>query len=333
MDPNSASNNNSTGTVAPASNAMPCRTILASTIAKPYVQELADGLAVLGRQPKLVGFLANDDPAARMYADWSGKTCSEIGFDYELRVVDKDVLEEAIVDANEDDNVDGIMIYFPVFGGGQDQYLQQVLSKDKDVEGLSHLYVQNLYHNTRYLDPETKMQKSILPCTPLANVKILEYLGVYNPILPYGNRLFGRTITVVNRSEIVGRPLAALLANDGATVYSVDITGIQKFTRGEGIKLIKHHVAEVDLSLQEVAALSDVIITGVPSKQYKFPTEFIKEGAVCVNFSSEKNFNPEIKAKASLYVPSIGKVTIAMLLRNLLRLINNKQVRLSKTHV
>ncbi len=59
---------------------------------------------------------------------------------------------------------------------------------------------------------------------------------MYNTILPYGNRLFGHTVCVVNRSEVVGRPLAALLANDGATVYSVDVEGVQRFSRGEGIR-------------------------------------------------------------------------------------------------
>lgn len=61
-------------------------------------------------------------------------------------------------------------------------------------------------------------------------------------VLPYGNRLYGRTITVVNRSEVVGRPLAALLANDGARVFSVDINGVQEFHRGEGIRLRRHEV-------------------------------------------------------------------------------------------
>ena len=41
--------------------------------------------------------------------------------------------------------------------------------------------------------------KSILPCTPLAVVKCLEHIGVYNTILPYGDRAYGRTVTVINR--------------------------------------------------------------------------------------------------------------------------------------
>jgi methylenetetrahydrofolate dehydrogenase (NAD+) len=177
-----------------------------------------------------------------------------------------------------------------------------------------------MYHNIRFLDPPQNLKKSLLPCTPLAIVKILEYLQIYNSILPYGNRLFGKTITVINRSEVNGRPLAALLANDGARVYSVDITGVQLFTRGSGIKQPRHQVLDMEgWTVENCLPLSDVIIGGVPSEKYKVNTELIHDGAVCINFSSYRNFDgPAIKEKASIYVPSVGKVTIAVLLRNLL---------------
>lgn len=306
------------------------RTILASTIAKQYIDEITSQVKALEFKPKLVGFLANDDPAAQMYANWTGKTCESLGFTYELVNVNKNDLESALINANSNDEVNGIMVYFPVFGDNQDQYLQQLISPEKDVEGLNFLYYHNLYHNVRFLDPPTNEQKSILPCTPLAMVKILEYLGVYNKHLHYGNRLYGKKILVVNRSEIVGRPLAALLANDGATVYSVDIQNIQQFTRGDDLLMQRHKVVDLDAtesSLEKLTPQCDVIITGVPSESYKFPSELISNGAMVINFSSAKNFNDDIKQKAGLYVPSIGKVTISMLLRNLLRLIDNKKIR------
>jgi methylenetetrahydrofolate dehydrogenase (NAD+) len=253
------------------------------------------------------------------------------GFDFALKKVGKDDLEDALLAANTDDTISGILIYYPVFASGQDQYLQQLVSLNKDVEGLSHRYIFNMYQNIRFLDPPNNTQKSILPCTPLAVVKILEYLQVYNSFLSYGNRLHGRHIAVINRSEVVGRPLAALLANDGATVYSIDLTGIQVFSRGTGITKRRHEVNEMPgAKAEDVLPLCDVVISGVPSAKYKVPIAKIKDGAVCINFSSEKvfqsllyqansqNFDPEVKQKAAIYVPAIGKVTIAILLRNLL---------------
>ncbi|KAF2674220.1 NAD(P)-binding protein [Microthyrium microscopicum] len=295
-----------------------CKVILAGNIAKSLQNEVQEGVKKLERAPLLVGFLATDDAASRVYADWTGKTCRDNGFDFELREVTKDDIEEGIMSANTDDKVDGIIVYYPIHGNRQDQYLQQIVDIGKDVEGLSHKYIFNMYQNIRFLD-DAKQRKSILPCTPLAVIKILEYLHVYNPILPYGNRLHGHTVTIINRSEVVGRPLAALLANDGANVYSVDIDNVEQFHRGEGLRKRRHTVDEKGgWTIEHCLPLSDVVISGVPGDKYKVPVKLLRNGAVCINFSSEKNFTPEVKEKASIYVPAIGKVTIIVLLRNLL---------------
>jgi methylenetetrahydrofolate dehydrogenase (NAD+) len=147
-----------------------------------------------------------------------------------------------------------------------------------------------MYQNIRYLNPPTNTLKSILPCTPLALIKILEYLHIYSPHLPQGNRLFGHTILVINRSEVVGRPLAALLANDGATVYSADVSGVQQFTRGTGIRKQRHEVHDLPAGtkMEDVVPRCDVVITGVPGEGFKFPCALLREGAVCVNFSTDK---------------------------------------------
>lgn len=54
-----------------------CKVVLASAIAKDLLTEVHEGLIQMSFKPKLVGFLANEDPDARMYADWSKKTCTE----------------------------------------------------------------------------------------------------------------------------------------------------------------------------------------------------------------------------------------------------------------
>jgi len=165
-------------------------------------------------------------------------------------------------------------------------------------------------------------------------VKALERVGVYNALLPYGDRAYGRTITVINRSEVVGRPLAALLANDGARVFSVDIDSIQEYNKrpasaevaGSALRRAyhPHHVvrpAPPEMDLERCLALSDVVVSAVPSATYKVPTAALKDGCVCVNVAADKNFETDVREKASLYIPAVGKVTILMLLRNLLRLL------------
>lgn len=117
----------------------------------------------------------------------------------------------------------------------------------------------------------------------------------------------------------MGRPLAALLANDGAKVYSIDITGVQQFTRGQGLKKKHHEVVDMPgTEPKDVLPECDVVISGVPGEKFKVDNGLLREGVVCINFSSEKNFTPGVKEKASIYMPSTGKVTIVVLMRNLL---------------
>ncbi|CAG8558284.1 21383_t:CDS:2 [Cetraspora pellucida] len=278
--------------------------LLQRLVLKPFREEIKNSINTRGIHPKLVGFLANQDPAAFKYAEATAKTCAETGVMFELKKCNREDLEDEIVKANEDENINGIMVYYPVFGDRQDQYLQNVVDSSKDVEGLCHKYIYNMYHNIRFLD-KAQTKKCIIPCTPLAIIKVLEYVGVYNPILAYGNRLHGRVITIVNRSEIVGRPLAALLANDGGKAYSVDINGVQEFNRGTGLRLKKHEVIDTNLKLEDVIPISDVVITGVPSPSYKIPTSLLRDGVVAINFSTYKNFEDNVKEKASIYVPTI----------------------------
>ncbi|KIP08334.1 hypothetical protein PHLGIDRAFT_69512 [Phlebiopsis gigantea 11061_1 CR5-6] len=294
------------------------------------------------RAPKLIGILATSAAPSKFYADFTKKQCDELGVEFVLKTIgaaadpalsEGEGVEEAIIEANNDESVDGIMVYYPIFGVQQDHYLQQasdlrVVSPLKDVEGLHFKFHYNLYHKVPPVVNDTAPEghvKSILPCTPLATVKCLEHIGVYNKILPYGDRAYGKTITVINRSEVVGRPLAALLANDGARVLSVDIDSIQEYTKrprqsGESEQTRYHprHVVHPStLTLQDCLAISDVVVSAVPSASYKVKTEWLKDGCVCVNVAADKNFEKDVRDKASVYMPTIGKATIMMLLRNL----------------
>ncbi|KAE9409814.1 NAD(P)-binding protein [Gymnopus androsaceus JB14] len=338
----------------------------ADPIASAFRDEVQNTLTACPRAPKLVGILSTSSGPSRTYAEFTKKQCESFGFQFVLKETGAAIsnegeglgegegVEEAIMEANEDDSVDGIMVYFPIFGPQQDHYLQQIVSPYKDVEGLHVKFHYNLYHNIRFISPSSLssptsgsagltgaeaendvpppgMVKSILPCTPLAIVKCIEYAGVYNKILPYGDRAYGKTVVVVNRSEVVGRPLAALLANDGARVFSVDIDSIQEYTKrpseSDSSSSRKYHPRHIVRpppatlnTLEACLAVADVVVSAVPNANYKIPTAWLKDGCVCVNVAAEKNFEKDVRDKASLYIPAVGKVTILMLLRNLLRL-------------
>lgn len=387
----------------------PGKLLQATAIAKPFQEEIQTvvnqrkekGLRV----PKLVGILSKPSPPSIAYAEWTAKACEAVGINFEIwKTWDDSVevtednkggsdslnnmgleadVEDLILAANRDKSIDGIMVYYPIFGGRQDTYLQQIVDPRKDVEGLNFFYCWNMYHNVRWIKPEQVGSapgttneselldldsnvldennipngycKSILPCTPLAVVKALEAVGVYDPKLPYGDRLKGKTITVVNRSEVVGRPLAALLANDGARVLSVDIDSIVEFAKRyddnddtdaslspykKSSQVVQAHKQNSSARLRSSHTVrpspfhdsesciraSDVVIGGVPSPQFKIPTEWIKQDAICINFSSEKNFQSDVRSRASAYLPIVGKITVSMLQRNLLRLVEYQEM-------
>ncbi|KAG9100942.1 hypothetical protein FRC06_003509 [Ceratobasidium sp. 370] len=258
--------------------------VKADGIAAKFRKDIEEDLAhpsARSRKPCLLGILSTSSAPSRSYAQFTKKTCEAIGIEFVLKEVggaldggiDGEGVEEAIIEANEDVNVDGIMVYYPIFGGPQDHYLQQVVSPFKDVEGLHVKFHYNLYHNIRFIRPQSLLGvptptqspptlptqateapegyvKSIIPCTPLAIVKALEAVGVYNAILDYGDR----------------------------------------------------------------------------AASYKVRTEWLKDGCICVNVASERNFELDVREKASLYMPAVGKITQMMLLRNLLRLCHYREL-------
>lgn len=127
----------------------------------------------------MVGFLANEDPAARKYAEWTARSCQESGINFKLEHVDKSELEKNILRSNMDVGVNGIMVYYPVFGDHLDLYLQNRVDQLKDVEGLGQLAIKSIYQNGAIINDDESSKKRNIPCTPLAIIKV----QLYNTVL------------------------------------------------------------------------------------------------------------------------------------------------------
>lgn len=197
--------------------------------------------------------------------------------------------------------------------------MRDTISYKCDLEGLGHTYRSNLYRNIRYVDNPTNHKKCVLPCTALSVVKILESCPTcYDKSQPTGRHMEEKTVTIINRSEIVGRPLAAMLANDGADVYSIDIDSIYLFRGG------KLHKCEGETP-ESCVRKSNIVITGVPTKSYRLPAQWIQPNTTVVNVASFKNVDEDelLQIAGVQYIPMVGKVTVAMLERNLMRLFDN----------
>lgn len=262
----------------------------------------------------IVGILASSDPASITYADYTRAGCEDVGIHFDLKVTDPESARSVLEAANSDSAVHGIFVYYPIWGDERDAELRDLISPHKDVEGLSPHWIDKLYANERFDDAERKF-KAILPCTPLAIIKLLEATEAYEPFgLPFG----GQQITIFNRSEVVGRPLAYMLSNDGARVYSFDING------GFVVDVNSADHEARPVTREEALRQSDIVITGVPSPHFeKVRAEELKPGAICLNFSYIQNFEPEAREAASIYIPRVGPMTVAMCMRNALQLYRN----------
>ncbi len=270
-----------------------------------------------GLKLRILGILATGDKASQVYAQYLIYACKEVGITLDLRVLSPRVVRRTIEKANADTNVHGIFVFYPIQGEPHDSHLKSLVSPHKDIEGLSPFWMNRLYKNIRFVDAK-KTKQAILPCTPLAILKMLDFVGLAPDVSPVKS-FKGVRVAVFNRSYLVGKPLAYMLANDGAEVYSFDIDGGIRFGG---------HAPGSSIRREEALHAADLVVTGVPSREFvKIRGEEIKEGAICLNFSYYQNFEDSAKVKAGVYVPRVGPMTIAMCLRNMVRLYENYKNR------
>ncbi len=276
-----------------------------------YRAEIKSEIQALDRPLQVVGLLAGDYGPSQTYASYTQSACEDLGIAYQLREVPRLGLERAIIAANRDPAVNGIMVYYPIFGNEQDRYLKDVVDYRKDIEGLHSFWINKLYRNERTDAQAPQPGKAVVPCTPLAILKLLEANGAYGSSgrQPAANR----TVTIFNRSEVVGRPLAVMMSNDGALVYSFDEFGPLVYRDGQA--------EETSITRTEALKTSNIVITGVPSKSFpKIAASELTPQTACLNFATIKNFAADVEDRVETFIPRVGPVTIAMCMRNTLRL-------------
>ena len=185
---------------------------------------------------------------------------------------------------------------------------------------------------------EEESEHVIYPCTALAVYKILESLrsssscggGVpTSPSMPTGRYYEGATMTIINRSEVLGLPLAVMLSRmAGATVYSVDVNSVLLFRPDGGVRRVG---ASSSAAVERCVGMSSVIVSGVPSSATFFgvPTEWIPENATAINVAAGRsNFDEGTlltgddasRRRGVTYIPHVGRVTVAALEYNLMSL-------------
>jgi 5,10-methylene-tetrahydrofolate dehydrogenase/methenyl tetrahydrofolate cyclohydrolase len=285
-----------------------------ATLAEKYIAEVHRDVLRLGVELNVVGLIASDDKPSLAYARATKQKFDTVGINYDLRQVERLELEAKINAANEDPHIHGIFIYFPVFYNPHDDYLRNQVNFRKDVEAGSTYWTKKIVANDRTAVAGDDSRKAVLPCTSLAIVKMLTEIGAY--AVGEEQPIDGKVVTIFNRSEVIGRPLAVMMSNDGAKVHSFDINGPLEFV--EAIP------RESSITRRQALLESDIVITGVPTDSFeKIRCEEIRDGTICLNFSSFPNFEEGIDRCRNIYIPRIGPMTVAMCMRNSFRLYTN----------
>ncbi|GAA2175361.1 bifunctional methylenetetrahydrofolate dehydrogenase/methenyltetrahydrofolate cyclohydrolase [Agrococcus versicolor] len=289
-------------------------------VARAYRDEVrasVSALAERGRSLRIVGILSQQDGPAATYARHASRACEAVGIAMDVQRVEPSGVEAAIAAANADASVDGIFLYYPLLGSAQDRWLRELVDPRKDIEGMHSFWSRLLYENRRFVD-DAGAQRAILPCTPLAILKLLQHAGMRGE----GSEapLEGITACVVNRSDIVGRPLAAMLANDGARVHSLDVHG--SLLLEPAIGRHTHDVRDSTATRAQALAEADVVVSAVPSASFEPITGAeLKPGALLVDVAERRNFDDSALEVASAFVPRVGPLTVTMATRNLVRLV------------
>ncbi len=163
----------------------------------------AAALRARGIEPHLAVILAGDDPASAVYVRNKERACQETGIRSTVVRLPGDVSQEAleaeIARLNADKSVHGVLVQLPLPAGLSEGRALALIDADKDVDGFHTVNAGRLW----------KKEPGFVPCTPLGVMELLHAYGID----PRGKRA-----VVVGRSDIVGKPMAALLLQADATV-------------------------------------------------------------------------------------------------------------------
>ena len=158
-----------------------------------------------GIKPKLAGILVGNNPASELYLKIKRRTCDEIGIDSILVNLKKDIRKKALLNEieklNEDKSVHGIILQLPLPKELKPftSEFNEKISPLKDIDGLHPINRGKLFD----------YNEDLVPCTPKGIIALLEY---------YNIEIKGKHAVIINRSNLVGKPLFFMLLKRNATV-------------------------------------------------------------------------------------------------------------------
>ncbi len=263
---------------------------LISAKLKEELKEEVEKLKEVGIVPGLAVIIVGNDPASKTYVNSKEKNAEKLGLYSVKHQLDEKISEEQLLklidDLNNDSKIHGILVQLPLPNHIDSKKVLNKISIEKDVDGFHPENVGKMIVG----------DKAFLPCTPNGVIKILEYENV---------EITGKHAVIIGRSNIVGKPMAALLLERNATVT------------------VCHSKTK---NLSEIVNLADIVVAAVGRPNF-VNADMVKEGAVVIDVGINRvdgklvgdvDFD-SVKEKASLITPvpgGVGPMTIAMLMYN-----------------
>ena len=268
-----------------------------------------------GYTPGLAVVLVGENPASQLYVASKVKTCGELGIYSEMHTPDASITTEELLklveDLNTRDEIDGILIQLPLPKHVDTERLLEAVSADKDVDGFHPL-------NSGRLLSGAPMDQVLAPCTPAGIMEMLQRSDI--PVS-------GQRAVVIGRSNIVGKPIAAMLINASATVTVCHsrTNNLAEITKDADIlvaaigragfvtpEMVRPGATLVDVGINRVTDPAEFERFFANSESRR--ESFAKRGSTVVG-----DIDPAAFALSGAYTPvpgGVGALTIAMLMSN-----------------
>ena len=247
-----------------------------------------------GINPKLAVIMVGEDKASQVYVRNKSKACNETGIEYEEFLLDANIKQEELIKLiqklNKDNKIHGILLQSPIPNHLDINEAFRTISPEKDVDGFNPVNVGKLCLN----------QDTFISCTPYGIIKMFE---------AYNIDLTGKNVTIIGRSNIVGKPLIQCCLNKNATV-----TVCHSKTKD-----LKQHTTN-----------ADIVIVAIGKSKF-LTADMIKDGAVVIDVGINRGEDGKltgdvdfenVSKKASYITPvpgGVGPMTIAMLINNVIK--------------
>lgn len=171
--------------------------------AESKIEDIRERVSKLNKKPSLAIIMISEDKASKTYVNNKVKRCMEVGITPRLidlpETVEQFVVEGVIKELNEDSEITGIILQLPIPDHLDASYLGNLINYKKDVDGFTTI-------NTGLLSVG---RPCLVPCTPKGIIELLDF---------YNIDIESKDVLIINRSDIVGKPLAQLFLQRNATV-------------------------------------------------------------------------------------------------------------------